>query len=191
MGRKSLKGERIQEILAAFETCLEIKGLQATTLDDIANEAGMARRMVRHYIGNREDVVNAGVEHIINKFKLIAAEVLSNSNTEERFNTALDFIFSEQFNDHPSTKHVAALLPVSLYNEDVCGAVKRIYDYFLDTLKSEIKTHKPDAAPESIQLAAYSVMSLSFGGGWMRNIGFDHKLNDQNKNIAKEIINAL
>jgi len=34
-------------------------------------------------------------------------------------------------------------------------------------------------------------MCLSFGGGWMRNIGFDHSLNIRNKQIAQTLIDQL
>ncbi|MFT7373219.1 MAG: AcrR family transcriptional regulator, partial [Oleiphilaceae bacterium] len=124
MGRKSLKEIRVNEILDAFERCLTKKGLQGTTLDNIAEEAGLARRMIRHYIGNRTDLIDAAVERIIEKFTLSVFNALDQFERTERFNGALDYLFSEAFNELPATKLVAALLAVSLYDEQVCRAVK-------------------------------------------------------------------
>jgi len=68
MGRKSLKAERVTQILDAFERCMEKKGLESTTLENVAEEAGVARRIIRHYVGNRDDLIQAAVERIINNF---------------------------------------------------------------------------------------------------------------------------
>jgi len=191
MGRKSLKAERVNEILDAFEYCLTKKGLQGTTLDNIAEEAGLARRMIRHYIGNRDDVIDAAVARIIAKFTQSIFDTISKFEHKERFNGALDYIFSEEFNELPATKLVASLLAVSLYDEQVCQAVKTLYDSFHLGLDLELKTYSPNA-PEAQRLqTSYSIMCLSFGGGWMRNIGFNPSLNIQNKYIAQSLIDQL
>ncbi|MFT7186710.1 MAG: AcrR family transcriptional regulator [Pseudohongiellaceae bacterium] len=191
MGRKSLKEIRVNEILDAFERCLTKKGLQGTTLDNIAEEAGLARRMIRHYIGNRTDLIDAAVERIIEKFTLSVFNALDQFERTERFNGALDYLFSEAFNELPATKLVAALLAVSLYDEQVCRAVKTLYDSFHLGLDHELKTQTPDAPDRQRLQTAYSIMCLSFGGGWMRNIGFDPSLNAQNKIIAQSLIDQL
>jgi AcrR family transcriptional regulator len=191
MGRKSLKTERVNEILDGFDHCLSKKGLQGTTLDDIAEQAGLARRMIRHYIGNREDLIDAAVHRIITNFNLSVFDTIDKTEPNKRFNVALDYIFSEAFNELPATKLVAALLAVSLYDEQVCRAVKTLYDSFHLGLDQELKAHIPDAPGVQRLQTAYSVMCLAFGGGWMRNIGFDPNLNLQNKHIAQSIIDQL
>jgi AcrR family transcriptional regulator len=191
MGRKSLKTEKISTILDAFEHCVVEKGLQSTTLDNIAEQAGMARRMVRHYVGNRSDLINAGVVRIIEKFQQNVDTVTDHANEAERFDIAFNYIFSEEFNSLPATRLVAALLPVGLYDKDVQLAVKSIYDFFQASLEKELKQHRPLAKKQEIQQVAYTVMCLSFGGGWMRNIGFDPELNLKNKQLASTLIDQL
>jgi AcrR family transcriptional regulator len=191
MGRKSLKVERIEEILDGFERCVEAKGLQGTTLDHIAEEAGMARRMIHHYVGNRKQVIDAGVARIIKKFESSVLAHIESAPPEDRFETAFNFIFSEEFNHLPATRLVAALLPVSLYDSEVQSSVKSIYDFFQKGLIQELGQLRLQASPEQISQAAYSIMCLSFGGGWMGNIGFDSKLNKKNKLIAQSLINEL
>jgi AcrR family transcriptional regulator len=191
MGRKSLKAAKVSVILNAFEKCIEEKGLQNTTLDNIADEAGMARRMVRHYIGNRNELINAGVARIIEKFNTTVLAVIDQARPEERFATALDYIFSEAFNQLPATQHVAALLPVSLYDAQVQKAVKTIYDSFQLGLEKELETYAPQSDSRARINTAYSIMCLSFGGGWMGNIGFDPQLNALNKKIAENLIAEL
>jgi len=191
MGRKSLKDEKTNIILDAFERCIEMKGLQSTTLDNIAEEAGMARRMIRHYVGNRNDLIDVGVDRILKKFDTAIQEAIERGDQNERFDTAVDYIFSEEFNSLPATKLVAALLPVSLYDSQVQKAIKSLYDSFHLGLDNELEKHLPSTDKSKRLQVAYSVMCLSFGGGWMRNIGFDPKLNEKNKQIALELIRSL
>lgn len=191
MGRKSLKTERVCQILDAFECCLEHNGLPGTSLDKVAERAGIARRMVRHYVGNRGDLINAAVARIIERFNTSVFAFIDQPAPEARFDAALNYLFSEEFNLLPATRLVAALLPASLYDEQVREAVKSIYDSFHSGLNQELKRHLPDAPEKQRIQVAYSIMCLSFGGGWMGNIGFDRSLNLQNKHIAEELIQQL
>ena len=151
----------------------------------------MARRMVRHYVGNRSELIDAGVARIIEKFNITVLEAIDSKDPLERFQKALDYIFSEAFNMLPATKLVAALLPVSLYDEQVQKAVKTLYDSFHLGLDQELSQQFPQADTHLRMQTAYSVMCLSFGGGWMRNIGFDPTLNIQNKHIAQSLVDQL
>jgi AcrR family transcriptional regulator len=63
MGRKSRAEERREEILAAFERCIGRDGIDVP-LERIADEAGVQRSLIRHYLGNREDVVNQVIARI-------------------------------------------------------------------------------------------------------------------------------
>ena len=53
MGRPDLTEVRTAEILDAFERCVARFGLEGSSLERDAEEAGMKRSILRHYIGNR------------------------------------------------------------------------------------------------------------------------------------------
>lgn len=59
MPRPSMAAQRIEEILDALETCILTYGIQATSLENIAETAGVKRTILRHYIGNRDDIICA------------------------------------------------------------------------------------------------------------------------------------
>jgi len=188
VGRKSLKTQKVSNILDAFEACIKRQGLQGTTLDDIAKEAQMARRMVRHYTGNKEQLVALGVARIIEKFNQSAFSIIDQHNTKNRLETGLDYLFSEAFNTHDATQSIAALLPVSFHDEQVKAALKTIYDTLQYNIDSEIAIAKPNADPKIRQRTSYNIMCLAFGGGWMLNLGFNPSLNQQNKLVAQQLI---
>lgn len=59
MGRPSMAAQRAEEILDALEICIIEKGIQATSLENIADKAGFKRSILRHYIGNRDEIICA------------------------------------------------------------------------------------------------------------------------------------
>lgn len=64
MARPDLSAERSEQILDAFSRCVARSGLDATSLEDVAGEAGVRRSIIRHYIGNRDDLVAAFLDRL-------------------------------------------------------------------------------------------------------------------------------
>jgi len=65
MARPSLAAERRDQILDALERCLRRRGLEGTTLDAVAREAGVQRPLIRHYFGNRDELLAAAVARAV------------------------------------------------------------------------------------------------------------------------------
>lgn len=189
MGRRSLKAERVEEILEAFYQCLKEYGFEGTTLDKIGEKAGLARRMILHYIGRKEDVIEAAVIKISNRFRISALEFIDSSNKEKRLDAGLDFLFSDDFNQHPDAKLVAALLPTSLHDDKVKAAVQKIYDFFVSQLLIELRTEYPNNDEVKLREIAFNIVCLSFGGGWMSNIGVCSDLNT--KSVVYRLLEDL
>ena len=57
MGRPNLTEVRTAEILDAFERCVARYGLEGSSLERVAEEAGVKRSILRHYIGNRDEMI--------------------------------------------------------------------------------------------------------------------------------------
>jgi AcrR family transcriptional regulator len=190
VGRKSLKSLRTEQILDAFEHCICAEGFQSTTLESIAHKAGMDRRMVHHYIGNKNDVVDKGVVRIIKKFYDFFDLFICNVSDNGRLENGVGFLFSEQFNKHPSTQCIAALLPITFFDPQVKSAIKSVYDAFMSFIVNEIKIFNPTADPIHSNEVAYTIVCLSFGSGWMTNIGLQQS-SDKNKSIALALIYQL
>ena len=67
MGRPKLDDVRRPQILDAFAACVARYGIDGSTLDRVAEEAGVTRALVRHYLGNRDEVVVALAEHVTDR----------------------------------------------------------------------------------------------------------------------------
>ena len=67
MARPSKSIERRGEILAAFERCVIERGFERTTLANVAEEAGLPRSLVRHFIGNRDEMTKALIDRLLER----------------------------------------------------------------------------------------------------------------------------
>lgn len=68
MPRPSLKDERSHEILDAYLTCVARFGLEGATQARIAEEAGVKRPLLRHYLGNKDEMITALAEYVVSGF---------------------------------------------------------------------------------------------------------------------------
>ena len=70
MPRPSLKDQRSQEILDAYLTCVAHFGLDGATQERIAEEAGVKRPLLRHYLGNKDEMITALADYVVAGFAL-------------------------------------------------------------------------------------------------------------------------
>ena len=59
MGRPSVKEQRTEEILDAVRACVLEDGLPDTTMARIAERAGMQPSAINHFVGTRDEVIEA------------------------------------------------------------------------------------------------------------------------------------
>lgn len=65
MTRKSIPGQRREQLItAAFETIGDV-GLAGVTLSQVASQAGMSTGIVSHYFGDKEGLLNATMRRIL------------------------------------------------------------------------------------------------------------------------------
>lgn len=68
MSRPSLKDQRSEQILDAYLTCVARFGLEGATQERIAAEAGVKRPLLRHYLGNKEQMISALTTYVDESF---------------------------------------------------------------------------------------------------------------------------
>jgi AcrR family transcriptional regulator len=97
MGRKSLADERREEILAAFERCIGRYGIDVP-LEQIADEAGVQRSLIRHYLGNRDELVDQVIARIAEAYPRRLAALLAPALAAGT-SGVLDFLFADALKD--------------------------------------------------------------------------------------------
>ena len=98
MPRRDLTEERTAQILDAFARCVVQYGLDGTSLEQVAEEAGVKRSILRHYVGNRDALINAMVERVVQKYaqQLEAMVAYLPEAGNERIETLLSLLFQPE-----------------------------------------------------------------------------------------------
>lgn len=133
MARPSMANQRREEILDALELCILEKGIQATSLENIAEKAAMKRTILRHYIGNRDQIIIALSERWAQKYAQQWHELLSWLPSSNRGEALVDALF---------TVHSKEVVNNAVIGEAIFSEAKRL---------PEIKAHQQTVMHEFIQ----------------------------------------
>ncbi|HMQ32694.1 MAG TPA: TetR/AcrR family transcriptional regulator [Chloroflexaceae bacterium] len=190
MGRKSRADTRREEILAAFERCIGRYGIDAP-LERIAEEAGVQRSLIRHYLGNRDELVDQIVERIAEAYPQRVAAALEPALAQGAAGV-LDVFFSDALNDnawddvihavvsaaqgrYPRARQRVAAMLVALV-ERIAEALARLF---------------PTATPEARYEAAYGLLCLAQSNLELRWLGLDPRHTAMARAGAERLLAAL
>lgn len=191
MGRKDLTEERTAEILAAFARCIARYGLD-TSLDQVAQEAGMTRSIIRHYIGNREEVVNTLVEYIAQEYLQQLRNAATGIPDEQMITVTLDYMFGNQADYDDYDKLVFSIM---LTAKERYPQAKRtlvgLFETLVDMLNANLSKAYPQADPLRCRGVAYSILALSMSNDSLSWIGMAHDYRHAARTSAEALIQTL
>lgn len=190
MGRKSIAEERREEILAAFERCIGRYGLDVP-LERIAEEAGVQRSLIRHYLGNRDEVVEQMIARIAEDYPQRIAAQLTPA-LEQGAAGLLDLFFGESaialewdevihavvsgaHGRHAQAKRRLAQMCVVII-ERTAAALAQLY---------------PQAPEEACYETAYAILCLTYANEDLRWLGLDLRHSAMARSQAEHLISAL
>ena len=101
MPRPSLRDQRSREILDAFLTCAARYGLEGATQERIALEAGVKRPLLRHYLGNRDEMVTALCAHIVEEFDALNEALADKLRDSGNLGDLIDLLFDQASDTDP------------------------------------------------------------------------------------------
>ena len=94
-GRPTNRDERHKQVMHALVRCVARFGLDGATLSQVAEEAGLARPLIRHHIGNREDMIAALTDFVLKTFAEQTEAMVDALPIEGPSAALVDMLFSE------------------------------------------------------------------------------------------------
>ncbi len=158
MPRPSLKDQRRAEIVDAYVICAARYGLAGATQDRIAAEAGVARPLLRHNLGKRDDMIAALVEHVVTSFNAMTDEMLAYDLTVAQF---IDRLFDEAYRPDANLILAFQALVVAAgeaahLRAPLIGCVTRL----IDCLGEVVASRHPQTAPEHRDAVATGIVAI-------------------------------
>jgi len=161
MPRPSLKTQRSEEILNAYMTCVARFGLEGATQERIAEEAGVKRPLLRHYLGNRDQMIEALNEHVVGTFNALTGELDQVLQYIETSDQLVEVLFASDGAIDPRLMTVWQSLTTSVGDyPSLAQPLLETMVRFLAVLEETFKRTCPDADAERIRAVAQGVSSI-------------------------------
>ncbi|MBG0832690.1 TetR family transcriptional regulator [Planomonospora sp. ID67723] len=191
MGRPSLAGQRRKQILRAAAQSVARYGLAGSTQERIAAAAGMSRSHIRHYVGNRDELIDALWDHVITPYFDAMHAALTDRAPDAQLRALVDFLFGPQMARNEDDLVIEALISGAMHDVRLRG---RIYDSY-SRLEREIAKTIREAVPgcesaESLQLA-YALICMAFGHSTLAPLPFPASRHAGMKAMALQMLSAL
>jgi AcrR family transcriptional regulator len=197
VARPSVAAERRVQIAEATIRCIGAHGYAGTTLDRVAEEAGMARGHVRHFAGNRDAMLVSAAWYLY--FSDIPASDDDAAPTGGSFlpadvrdvETTLDYLFGEFA--APGLENTAALafLDAGRTNPDIHRIVVKAYESMHDEVAAVLAAASPDVDAAECTRVAGGVVSIALGNVFMSDIEVSESRNAAARATAELLVGTL
>jgi len=191
MGRPSLADTRRPQILRAFEDCVLKYGLEGSSLERIAEQAGVRRSLIRHYFGNKDELAEALVAGIIER-TIAESQDLANATGEQPGAEALaGYLTGSRFADKRDDALVDALMAASHRDAGLRAQLRRKYRAFQRAIEQQLRSSFPAATTDHVRATAYSLMCLAVGSASMHDIELPDSARSYARQSAIQLIDSL
>ena len=193
MARPSLHNERKKTIMAAFTRCISKLGLEAASLDEIAKEAGMQRSLVRHFAGNREDLVSQVADYIASEFEYIWQE----QSHLHQDDPSDDWLLNALFTPKPETQYQImlpafyALLSSAHRYPSVRVRMTQCFELYVTDLSLKLHARHLQANLNDCQQVALGIVNIYFAWDSLRGLELNPTLVDNIDQLIKRLLTSL
>lgn len=190
MARPSLKIEKTEAILQAYERCIAQYGVDGATLQKVAQAANMARPLLRHYVGNQSDLLTQGLARFIQRQQ----EQLAWFDTVDTPTTLLSGLFSTA---HASVAESHDVLIASAFTlaaphyPHIHNEMRAWFAQFKLALESVLKRLYPTANHADIGAVGTGLTGIYFNVFAMQTIDSSFQFRQQSQQAAAILLNTL
>lgn len=168
MARPSKAAERTRQIVQATIRAIAKYGYAGATLDRIAEESGLARGHVRHFVGNRQELIRQAAREYC----------LANSggtffwpSTIDSAAAAIAFLFSPEFiGDRDDNAVIFGFIEAARTDPEISNVLLAAYAGAEAELLGMLQREFPKLPAEELADAAFSIVSAAIYNAFLLDI---------------------
>lgn len=191
MGRPSKKAERTEEIFQAFQRCVIRYGLEGSTLERIAEESGLQRSLVRHYVGNRADLVNQLADRAIQQSDQQWQELQNYLPEKDVTPVLLHMLFEYEGGNSEISLIFQALLFSASQDAELKQKLADWAEANITVIYDILRIDYPQAETEQLRAAAFGLISIYFNLDSMSPLGLISNYRQPAVQAARQLLNTL
>ncbi|QAY68676.1 TetR/AcrR family transcriptional regulator [Xylanimonas protaetiae] len=186
MGRPSVAAERTAQILDAVGRCVARFGLEGLTLEHVAREAGLSRSHVRHYAGNKAELVARFRARLVERYSapdLARAAALGLTPTEYVVHVMFD-----QAPDLDADASVDAVVAAARFDDALRAEVHAVYAGLEAFVAAALAADRPGWPAERVAATAAQVVALEYGHWTMAALGLASARTPAARDLARRLL---
>ena len=188
-GRPSVAIERRAQIVNAF---IELVAEQATTsvsLGAVAERAGVARTAIRHFVGNRVDLIEQAVVELAARYRAMIEATVGPEPLPEQLVTMLfhdDWVRARP----PEDRAFDLLVLEARSNPDLQPLVGEAFAQLVEVLSAALARAGAPGTTQQLDDAAYAIICISEHNVVLQALGFEASRSQAAKKVAMDIVAA-
>ena len=186
-----MKEERRDQILDAYEHCVARFGIEGATLEVTAKQAGLARALIRHNVGNRADLMAALVERFLARSRSSLDDMIDALPSRNRLATLVDWLFDPDYLDPQIVLLSEALIAASADDPALARKMRGWTTDFVNAVESTIRSEYPDVRESTVSAIAAGLTGIYFNTESLSPLGDMPDLLDASKRAALLLIGTL
>ena len=190
MPRPSLKEERKAEILDAYGRCIARHGVEGTTLEMTADEAGLARALIRHNVGNKDDILDAFVDRFLSGSTSEADDLFESLPENERIEVMIKWLFDPRYTDSQNVSVSNALFTAARERPTLSKRLLQWTAEFTGKIERELRDAYPDSE-DRIEAVATGIVAIYFNFETLAPMGDAARLRATSETAARLLVSAL
>ena len=191
MARPDVRDKRRDQILDAFEEIVARNGIEGATLARTAEVAGLARPLIRHNIGNREDLVAALVERFLEKSRDAMDGMLNELPPEKAIHVLVDWLFDKSYSDPQLVRISSALITASADDPRLARKMRSWLREFIDRITFALSASYPDAGKDRVDAVAAGLTGIYFNIESLYPLGDIQSVSQASRNAALLLVTSL
>lgn len=191
MARPDVRDKRRDQILDAFEEIVARNGIEGATLARTAEVAGLARPLIRHNIGNREDLVAALVERFLEKSRDVMDGMLNELPPEKAIHVLVDWLFDKSYSDPQLVRISSALITASADDPRLARKMRSWLREFIDRITFTLSASYPDAGKDRVDAVATGLTGIYFNIESLYPLGDIQSVSRASRNAALLLATSL
>lgn len=190
VGRPSLMALRRGQIVDAFIALVARNGLEAVTLDDISAAANVQRSSVRHFVGNRNQLIAAAIVELSERY---ARSIREAAGGVGGIDELIAMMFSPDWlaDIDDTDRALRSLVEEAVRDEQLVDHVRRAVDALMAEIQAALRRDLPEVPAAQIRETAYSLVCLVEHNKFMQRLGYPTSLSKAAARSARALVGEL
>lgn len=164
---------RRDQILDAVVATILARGVDGTTVSEVADRLGMRPSHIRHYLGSRDEMLRAAVERAVEAVERAVEEHAADVPPERRPAVQLDAVFGRAIDRPEVNQLVDELIAASYRDEHLRSLVAGMYTRFGAAMRASIAAAYPEAPAALRRRVAHGLLALAHARATFQVLGFE------------------